>query len=596
MDKHTRKGLPTGYTLDGYRIEREIAAGGFGVTYLAQQLAFERKVAIKEYMPAEVAMRSRDGIGVEPISGRDVDAFEHGLARFREEGKTLVRFAHSNIVAAHDFREANKTAYLVMQFVEGQNLFELLRERGPLPEHRLREILLQLLDGVEQVHRLGFLHRDIKPSNVIIRPDATPVLVDFGAARRVRNSGGENPTSIVSSGYAPIEQYSGDAKQGPWTDIYALGATLYHAVTGAPPHDAVARVANDSLTPAVEAASSRYSAVLLTAIDRALARNAADRPQSIAEFRATLTGAAEKAWPSKPPCTAADSARISTSTVNLPRRRALAAFVRAAPAPNFLRSNASPKQSQRWRTGAFGDWPLLRFALLNLAVSMVMGAAYLQGWVDRIFNTDRTGFTAVTSLLFLGGLAISGIKFWALTRELDCLRYHLDDKCRRTKTTRYLRSISRRSAGSRAIIATALRTSIVEGIVVVRHIAVALIAIGLIGTTLGFIIALNSIDLSGAASTSSINARVAQLVDEMSLALYSTLAGGVLGLWLLANYCLLALDSRRFMTALIILGESHSGLMGVGFKQKIAAQSAGSPRRLSHHERGASSPPAAHSL
>lgn len=558
MDKHTRNGLPTGYTLDGYRIEREIAAGGFGVTYLAQQLAFERKVAIKEYLPAEVAMRSHDGIAVEPSSSRDIDAFEHGLARFREEGKTLVRFAHPNIVAAHDFREANRTAYLVMQFVEGQNLFELLRERGPLPEHRLREILLLLLDGVEQVHRLGFLHRDIKPSNVIIRPDSMPVLVDFGAARRVWNTGGENPTSIVSSGYAPIEQYSGDAKQGPWTDIYALGATLYHAVTGAPPHDAVARVANDSLTPAVEAASGRYSAAFLAAIDRALARSAADRPQSIAEFRATLKGSAEKALPSRTPRAAADSARISTSSVSPPRRKALAAFVRAAPAPNIVRSKASPMQSQRWRTGSFSDWPPLRFALLNLAATVLMGAAYLQGWVERIFNSDRTGLTVVISLLFLGGLALSGIKFWALTRDLDCLLYHLDDRCRRTRTTRYLRSIARHSAGSRAIIATALRASVVGGIAVVRHIAVALISIGLIGTTVGFIAALNSVDLSGAASASSVSARVAQLVDGMSLALYSTLAGGVLSLWLAANYILLNRVSMRFVTVLVTVGESHA--------------------------------------
>ena len=288
MAKQIRNALRRGYELDGYRIQRKIAAGGFGITYLAKQLAFDRNVAIKEYMPTGLAFRTRDGAAIEPRSRGDVEDYEYGLAKFREEGEMLVSFEHPNIVTVHDFREANGTAYLVMQHVEGKNLQDLLFKNGTLSEEQIRKILDPLLDGLEEIHRAGILHRDIKPANIIIQKDCTPVLVDFGAARCAVGRKGKNLTSIVTVGYTPIEQYSNSVAQGPWTDIYALGATLYQAISGINPPAALDRIVEDGCAPAREVAGADYSPALLLAIDRALAVKPGRRPQSIREFRALL--------------------------------------------------------------------------------------------------------------------------------------------------------------------------------------------------------------------------------------------------------------------------------------------------------------------
>lgn len=557
METRIRTPLPPGFQLDGYRIEQQIAVGGFGITYLAQQLAFERKVAIKEYLPFEIAVRNQDGTSVEPRSPGDAGDFEHGLARFRDEGKTLVSLQHPNIVSAYDFREANNTAYLVMQYVEGKNLNDLLREQSPLSERRIREILFPLLDGVEQVHAAGFLHRDIKPSNIIIRPDCTPVLVDFGAARKARGRNGENPTRIVTSGYAPIEQYSEGSKQGPWTDIYALGATLYYVITGAPPPDAVGRVGNDALVRAVEAGAGRYRKAFLSAIDRALARDAADRPQSIAEFRAIFSRAASTLAPLG---IAKSTSAISTETVNLPRQKRLAAFVRAKPM-----TAGAPSEVKVWpgrtplrpdgRRGPIAYHPLLRFALVNTAAFALSAAAYLQGWIDTVIKADGTGLTIAIGVVFLGGLVLSGVRAWTVARELGCVRNH--DPCRRSWATRYLRAIAGRSAGSRAIVAAAMRANISSGIAAVRHIASSLVLLGLIGTVLGFIIALAGVEPKTVGSASAIGPMVGHLIEGMSVALYTTLVGAVLNLWLIVNYNSLARDATRFVTELVALGESN---------------------------------------
>lgn len=280
--------LPTGYEIDGYRIESELGAGGFGITYRAEQLALGRTVAIKEYLPSGLAVRANDGKLVEPRSRQDVEDFEYGLASFQEEGKTLVNFDHPNIVTAYDFRQSNGTAYLVMQYVEGKSLEELILEQGSLDEQQIKKILFPVLDGIEQVHEAGFLHRDINPSNIIIRPNCVPVIVDFGSARCALRRKRKKFTTIVTDGYAPIEQYTNRMEQGPWTEIYGLGATLYHAITGAPPPEAVGRTHNDNIVPAIEAGAGRYSDMLLTTVDRALVVRAEDRLQSIAEFRSLL--------------------------------------------------------------------------------------------------------------------------------------------------------------------------------------------------------------------------------------------------------------------------------------------------------------------
>jgi len=286
----TEIALPRGYALHEYRIEQTLGIGGFGLTYLATDSNLNLRVAIKEYLPGELALRCEDQ-SVQPKSDSNLDSFKWGLSRFLDESRTLASFRHPNIVRVMRFFEANRTAYMVMEFVAGQPLGEWMRSRRPLEQKTVLAIANSLLDGLDVVHRTGFLHRDIKPGNVFMREDGSPVLLDFGSAR-VASTGSER-TAIVTPGYAPIEQYHSHGNQGPWSDLYALGGVLYWMITGNRAVEAVARVRQDVLPPAVQVADrNRYSMELLTAVDWALAPHEDQRPQSVADFRSVLSGLA----------------------------------------------------------------------------------------------------------------------------------------------------------------------------------------------------------------------------------------------------------------------------------------------------------------
>ncbi len=287
--------LPIGHTFDGYRILRLLGAGGFGITYLAEEVQIGRKVAIKEYLPQGFAARAADSFTVRAVSTSSQPQFAWGLDRFRKEAATLVAFEHPNIVSVYRYFEANGTAYLVMQYVEGKPLDALLAGGKTLTESEIEEVIHPILDGLEQVHAAHFLHRDIKPANIYIRRDGRPVLLDFGAARQAFGSETKSITAIVSEGYAPFEQYEAKGDQGPWTDVYALGAVIYRCLAGERPPAAPERVsarlrgAADPMVPAREAGAGRYSARILEAADRALSVMQADRPQTIAALRQLLT-------------------------------------------------------------------------------------------------------------------------------------------------------------------------------------------------------------------------------------------------------------------------------------------------------------------
>ena len=288
MVETNRNALPSGHLLGGYEIESVLGAGGFGITYRARESVIERVVAIKEYLPSDIAVRDRESSSIHPTGPKNVDDYDWGLTRFRQEAQTLVTFRHPNIVSVLHYFEANNTAYLVMEYEHGDDLGTLLLRSGALGEAELRRIVVPLLDGLAHVHAAGFLHRDIKPDNIYIRDDGTPVLLDFGAARQAMGARSHTMTNIVSMGYAPFEQYVTHSEQGPWSDIYGLGAVLYHAVTGKRPVEATARVRTDEIVPAVEAARGCYSPALLKAIDTALAVHERDRPQSVEAFLAML--------------------------------------------------------------------------------------------------------------------------------------------------------------------------------------------------------------------------------------------------------------------------------------------------------------------
>ena len=288
--QHPLNALPQGYRLQEYELVRVLGFGGFGMTYLGFDHNLDKGVAVKEFLPDDIAARTGDN-SVVPKASQFRGDFEWGLERFLDEARVLARFHHPNIIGVYRFFEAHGTAYIVMEYAEGETLSQVLRSRKTLNEADLKAILYPILDGLELVHGADFLHRDVKPGNIIIRDeDGSPVLLDFGAARQAIGSRSKSVTSIITPGYAPIEQYSSRGDQGPWTDVYALGAVCYHALTGHVPDDATDRVRNDPLTPVAERSVGQASAGFLAAIDWALKVDEGDRPQSVGAWRTALSG------------------------------------------------------------------------------------------------------------------------------------------------------------------------------------------------------------------------------------------------------------------------------------------------------------------
>ena len=282
--------LPEGTELVGdYRIQRVLGAGGFGITYLANEPALARLVTIKEYFPADYAARGATS-QASPRSQGCAEDYKWGLERFIEEARTLARFIHPNIVRVHRHFLANNTGYMVLEFEEGGSFKAWLKGLKRAPRQpELDRIVAPLLDALELVHKGDYLHRDIAPDNIIIRKDGSPVLIDFGSARGEIASHSKTVSALVKPGYSPYEQYATtSSKQGPWTDIYALGATLYHALSGKRPPDAPSRMVNDEYVSARDAALSSYRPTFLAAIDKALRLEVGERPQSIADWRKTL--------------------------------------------------------------------------------------------------------------------------------------------------------------------------------------------------------------------------------------------------------------------------------------------------------------------
>lgn len=292
---NTRNDLPAGYAIHWYQIQSVLGKGGYGVTYLAEDTNLKKLVAIKEYFPKEYAAREA-GYTVHPMTGEYSGMFKWGLDRFLKEARTLAQFKHPNIVRVLSVFELNNTAYMVMEYEQGEDLSKIYKKES-LSEQRLLDIYLPIIDGLSLVHEAGFIHRDVKPSNIYIRQDGSPVLLDFGSARQSTGKTTVALTSLITYGFAPYEQYAeSDDKQGPWTDIYALGACLYLAVTGNLPREAMSRGSeiissqSDPYEKCLDLAQDRYSADFLRAIDRALNFQIFDRPQTLQEWKQNLQG------------------------------------------------------------------------------------------------------------------------------------------------------------------------------------------------------------------------------------------------------------------------------------------------------------------
>lgn len=279
--------LRAGQTIGRYEIVSVLGQGGFGITYRARDIQLGREVAIKEYLPSALAVR-QDGATVLPRTTKMADDFGWGRDRFVTEGRTLATLHRvPAIVHVFDFLEANGTAYIVMELLSGETLEDRLRQKGTLTPDEVDRILWPLLDGLEQVHSAGFLHRDIKPANILLNAAGDPTLIDFGAAREAMVGRTSAMTAIFTPGYAAAEQMT-SAKQGPWTDIYGLAATLYHAIAGKTPPSAFDRMLDDVYEPLSRLMPKGIAPGLLAGVDAGLAVAARDRPQSIAGWRPIL--------------------------------------------------------------------------------------------------------------------------------------------------------------------------------------------------------------------------------------------------------------------------------------------------------------------
>ncbi len=284
--------------LHGYQIESVIGHGGFGITYKAHDTDFNQTVAIKEYLPSDLAYRDEKDT-VRPLTDEQKGLYDWGMERFLSEGRTLEEFRHPNVIKVHNVFQDNNTVYMVMEYAEGEDMQDLMRKGFFHDERSLLQICVPICDGLAHVHEAGFVHRDIKPANIFVRTDGSPVLLDFGSARQAvaKTGPASTMTSLVTPGFAPFEQYNDDARsQGPWSDIYAFGATLYLALTGRPPVDALVRShsflnqTQDPYEPATKVGGRQFSTRFLRAIDHALCFREQDRPQNANDWSRMLQG------------------------------------------------------------------------------------------------------------------------------------------------------------------------------------------------------------------------------------------------------------------------------------------------------------------
>ena len=282
-----RLALSKGYLLQEYRIERVLGKGGFGMTYLARNEMLDMPVAIKEMLPDGIATRV-EGSQVVAQTRSMEESFAWARQRFMEEARMLARLDHPNIVRVQRMIEANGTAYMVMEYVDGMSLADRLRRKAGISESELLSIVHPLLSGLEHVHSRGLLHRDIKPENIFISTEGRVLLLDFGSARADlgRTS---TMTTVVSEGYSPLEQYQTRTTQGPYTDIYALAAVMARIITGTKPPSPVDRLADESLFPPLAGRTfPGWSPAALRAVDAGLQVLSRDRVPSVAAFRGLL--------------------------------------------------------------------------------------------------------------------------------------------------------------------------------------------------------------------------------------------------------------------------------------------------------------------
>lgn len=292
---HKNLALPAGYKLQDYEIKKVLSYGGFSFVYLAHDKD-KNFVAIKEYLPSSIALRD-DKATVQP-NVEDIAMFRHGLKSFFDEGLTLAKIEHKNIVRVINFFRANETVYMVMQYERGKSLQAYILEHAePVSENFIRRVFSELSNGLREIHSHKLLHLDIKPANIYIRLDGSPVLLDFGSSRQALSETQTKISPSYTPGFASPEHYYDKKLLGPWSDIYSIGATMYSCLTKTSPISADQRLKKDVLLPAVKAGKEHYSQELLEIIDNCLDLDYLKRPQSVFSLQKSLMEAPHKPQP-----------------------------------------------------------------------------------------------------------------------------------------------------------------------------------------------------------------------------------------------------------------------------------------------------------
>lgn len=282
--------LPPGTQLDEFTIEHVLGGGGFSIVYLATHIKTGTPVVIKEYMPNSLATRDNKN-SVIPLAEEHNERFAHGRRLFFQEASTLTTLKHPNIVNVINFFRAHGTVYMVMKYEEGVNLQSYIKKhKGKLSEPFIKAVFLPLLDGLQMIHSKGLLHLDIKPSNIYLRSGANPLLLDFGAVHEMMQTRQFQPNQVITPGFSPIEQLDPGGYVGPWTDIYAIGATMRACLEGVSPPHSPDRRERDTMKPAASLFKKKYSQYLLEAVDWAMEVDPLLRPQSVDELVEALNG------------------------------------------------------------------------------------------------------------------------------------------------------------------------------------------------------------------------------------------------------------------------------------------------------------------
>lgn len=401
--------LPPKTILEGkYLLGKVLGEGGFGITYLAWDLNLEIPLAIKEYFPNGLATRSCQGsqYSLSIVSGSLKENYDHGLSRFADEARTLARLQKfPGIVNVRDFFFANGTGYLVMDYIKGMHAGAFVKTNGPFTESSALSIMKPLMNSLREVHKLGMIHRDISPDNILCDASGTLTLIDFGSARMSTGEETKSLTILLKRGYAPFEQYQSRGHQGPWTDIYALCATLYYMMSGKVPQESIERITADQLVPLQQITNGKVSLQTSLVIQKGLSLKASDRYRNLDDFMKDLYPE-KKSDPPPKPCSTQEKPQQNPESFH----QNLDDFMENLSPKKQEEKSGRKSKSFKWLVGGFCLLVLICILIVVLPSLSTEEPEYEDWTVDETASIPETDFaentddtTADSSVLELSG-------------------------------------------------------------------------------------------------------------------------------------------------------------------------------------------------